>query len=217
MAVAASHTAALFCSAVESSELDAVLAAAPVLDLAAGEVAGPARLAHASLLVIESGLALTRAVQPGSFREIVVCHAGPGSLVLPPQETEVVAALVPTRATIVTVEARDRLLEIPGVAPLLFDALTTTVRQKHRTIEALAHSHHVDRVRAKLFQLALDHGVVGRDGIRLDLPLTHELLGEMIGSARETVTRAIDELQEEGLVVRRGRSYRLTIAPDALL
>jgi CRP-like cAMP-binding protein len=136
--------------------------------------------------------------------------------VLPPRETEVLAALVPTRARVVTVELRDRLLQIPGAAPLLFDALAATVRQKHRTIEALAHHHHLARVRAKLFQLAADHGVVGRDGIRLDLPLTHELLGEMTGSARETVTRALDELQQEGTVVRRGRTYRLVVDPDDL-
>jgi CRP-like cAMP-binding protein len=202
--------------ALESPALDELLAEARVCELDTGETVGPAQLSDVSLLVIESGLALIRAEQPGTFREVVVCHAGAGSLVLPPRETEVLAALVPTRARVVTVELRDRLLQIPGAAPLLFDALAATVRQKHRTIEALAHHHHLARVRAKLFQLAADHGVVGRDGIRLDLPLTHELLGEMTGSARETVTRALDELQQEGTVVRRGRTYRLVVDPDDL-
>ena len=199
-----------------SPELDELLVDARVCELDAGETVGPPQLADVSLLVVESGLALIRAEQPGTFREVVVCHAGPGALVLPPRETEVLAALVPTRARLVTVELRDRLLQIPGAAPLLFDALAATIRQKHRTIEALAHHHHLARVRAKLLQLAADHGVVGREGIRLDLPLTHELLGEMTGSARETVTRALDELQQEGIVVRRGRTYRLVVDPDDL-
>ena len=110
----------------------------------------------------------------------------------------------------------DALLRAPGAAAVLLYAIVGTVRQKHRTIEALAHHHHLERVRAKLLQLAADHGVVVRDGIKLDLPLTHELLAEMTGSARETVTRALDELQEEGLVVRRGRSYRLVVDPNDL-
>ena len=215
MAVSPSLGQALFCS-LESPEADALFAEAPLLALGAGEVAGPARLVEACLAVIESGLALIRAEQPGTYREIVVCHAGPGSLVLPPGPGEVLTALVPTRITILTLPLRDRLLQIPGAAPLLFDALAATIRQKHRTIEALAQPHHLDRVRAKLLQLAADHGVVGRDGVRLDLPLTHELLGEMTGSARETVTRALDELQEEGLVSRRGRTYRLTVDPNLL-
>jgi CRP-like cAMP-binding protein len=201
---------------LDSPQLDALLAEAPTRELEAGDAVGPKQIAEACLLVIESGLALIRAEQPQTSREVVVCHAGPGSLVLPPRETEVLSALVPTRVVLMTTELRDRLLEIPGAGPLLFDGLAATVRQKHRTIEALAHHHHLDRVRAKLLQLAADHGVVGRDGIRLDLPLTHELLGEMTGSARETVTRAIDELQNERMIVRRGRSYLLLVDPDEL-
>ena len=185
-------------------------------ELDAAETVGPAQLADVSLLGIESGLALIRAEQPGTFREVVVCHAGAGSLALPPRETEVLAALVPTRVRLVTPELRDRLLQIPGAAAVIFDALADTIRQKHQTIEALANHHHLARVRAKLLQLAAAHGVVGREGIRLDLPLTHELLAEMTGSARETVTRALDELQQEGTVVRRGRTYRVLVDPEEL-
>jgi CRP-like cAMP-binding protein len=214
MAVAPSRSA-LFCS-LESPDVDEVIRDAPTLELETGETAGPARLADVSLLLVDSGLALIRAEQPETFREIVVCHAGPGALVIAPRAGEVVAALVPTRVTLLTTGVRDRLLAIPGVAPLLLDALAATVRQKHRTIQALARPHHLDRVRAKLLQLAADHGVVGPDGIRLDLPLTHELLGEMTGSARETVTRSIDELQSQGFIVRRGRSYRLAVDPNDL-
>lgn len=188
----------------------------PIRSLVAGEILRPAQLAGISLLVVDSGLALIRAERPGSFREVVVCHAGPGSVVLPPEEPEVLAALVPTTVSLVDRAARDRLLQSPEGAAALFDALAETVRQKHRTIEALAQHHHLERVRAKLLQLASVHGVVGRDGITLDLPLTHELLAEMTGSARETVTRALDELQGEGLVVRHGRSYRLHVDPRDL-
>jgi CRP/FNR family transcriptional regulator len=67
-----------------------------------------------------------------------------------------------------------------------------------------------------LIQLARDHGRVGREGIRLDFPLTHDLLGEMTGSARETVTRALDALQREGFVVREGRTYSVHVAPEEL-
>jgi CRP-like cAMP-binding protein len=61
-------------------------------------------------------------------------------------------------------------------------------------------------------QLARDYGRVGREGVRLDLPLTHDLLSEMTGSARETVTRSLDDLQREGFVRRIGREYVLDAA-----
>jgi CRP/FNR family transcriptional regulator len=76
--------------------------------------------------------------------------------------------------------------------------------------------HRSDRIRDKLLELARLHGRVGRDAIRLDFPLTHELLGEMTGLARETVTRALDELQREGFIVRRGRTYSLHVPPAIL-
>jgi CRP/FNR family transcriptional regulator len=107
-------------------------------------------------------------------------------------------------------------LQDPDAAALLLDGLAETLRQKHAAIASMSRLHHVDRVREKLLELARAHGRVGRDGIRLDFPLTHDLLGEMTGSARETVTRALDELQREGFVVRRGRTYSLHVAPEEL-
>jgi DNA-binding IclR family transcriptional regulator len=39
----------------------------------------------------------------------------------------------------------------------------------------------------------------------------------MIGSSRETVTRALDELQRSGFVDRRGHTYRLLVRPEHLV
>jgi Crp-like helix-turn-helix domain len=215
MTVAVLRGCAIF-EPLGSPEVEAVVAGAPVLELEAEVVLTPAEFEGVTLVVVEEGLAIVRAEQVGTTRGVVVCHAGPGRLVLPPRAGEVLKTLVPTRATVFTRDLCDRLFEVPGAAQVLFAALAETLRQKHRTIATLASVHHVDRVRDKLIQLASEHGRVSRDGVRLDLPLTHELLGEMVGSARETVTRALDELQGQGFVVRRGRSYRLNIDPNDL-
>jgi DNA-binding GntR family transcriptional regulator len=39
----------------------------------------------------------------------------------------------------------------------------------------------------------------------------------MIGSSRETVTRALDELQRTGFVTRRGSTYFVHAAPESVL
>jgi DNA-binding GntR family transcriptional regulator len=41
-------------------------------------------------------------------------------------------------------------------------------------------------------------------------------LARTLGSARETVTLSLRELEREGFLVRERRSYRLCIAPDVL-
>jgi hypothetical protein len=174
------------------------------------------QLPDVALLAVEDGLVVLRTTIPGSSRRTITCHAGPGALILPPTAEETLAAL--THAVLVPISnsERDRLLESPDTARLLVDGLCETLRQKQAALTSLSRLHHVDRVREKLIELARDHGRVGRQGIRLDFPLTHDLLGEMTGSARETVTRALDELQREGFVTRRGRTYSLQLRPDEL-
>ena len=113
-------------------------------------------------------------------------------------------------------ERRDLLLELPDAAQALLGGMEAIVRQQQRTIVALASSHHLDRLREKLLQLAEDHGRVAREGVLLQLPITHELLAEMIGSARETVTRAVDALEQNGFLRREDRGYVLRVSPGAL-
>jgi CRP/FNR family transcriptional regulator len=132
---------------------------------------------------------------------------------LPPTQAEVLFGLVDSRLIAIPQRALDELLLLPTVARTLFDQVATTLRQEQEAIGNFANARHVERVRRKLFQLARSYGRVGRDGIRIDFPVSHTVLAEMIGSSRETVTRALDELQRAGFVARRGHTYRLLISP----
>jgi len=188
----------------------------PALRLGAGATLSASDLPNALFVHVAGGLVVVRTIVPRTTRRAITCHAGPGALILPPGEAETLVALTDARLVTVHGENYERLLASSETARLLVDGLAETLRQKHASIARMARLHHVDRVREKLIELAREHGRVGRDGIRLDFPLTHDLLGEMTGSARETVTRALDELQREGFVVRRGRTYSLCVSPDDL-
>jgi biotin operon repressor len=196
--------------------LSDVLDGFPRLSLEPGTQLLPEDFQDVHYVYVDDGLVILRSPVPDSARRTITCHAGVGALIHPPSDGEMVVAL--TRAVLVPIspEGRDRLTRSPEAAGLLLEGLSETLHQKQDALAAIARLHHVDRVREKLIQLARDHGRVGREGIRLDFPLTHDLLGEMTGSARETVTRAIDELQRQGFVVRQGRSYSILVAPDEL-
>ena len=176
----------------------------------------PAEFAGIELVVVAEGLVVLRSAEPGSSRRTITCHAGAGGLVLPPGEDEAVVALSDAKLRLVSTSVRRRLLASAESASVLLDALAATLRQKHATIANIARLHHVDRVRETLMELARAHGRVGSETIRLDFPVTHDLLAEMAGSARETVTRALDQLQREGFVVRRGRTYSVHVPPETL-
>lgn len=186
------------------------------MHLVAGATLHSAELDEASLVLVEEGVVVLRTAVPGSSRRTITCLAGAGAVVLAPSEDEQLAGLTDAKLRTISSSARDRLLDQPAAARLIVDGLAKTLRQKHSTIASMGHLHHVDRVRVKLLELAREHGRVSRESVRLDFPLTHDLLGEMTGSARETVTRALDELQREGFVVRQGRTYSLHVSPDTL-
>jgi CRP/FNR family transcriptional regulator, cyclic AMP receptor protein len=109
-----------------------------------------------------------------------------------------------------------RLLALPALADALLRELSETLRRKQDSIANFGNVRHTERVRRKLLQLARDYGRVTGTGVKLDLPLTHVLLGEMVGSERETVTRGIDQLESEGFLSRQGSYYRLHMPPGAL-
>jgi hypothetical protein len=199
------------------SELDraaAIVAVCPTFEVEAGEPYFPASFTDVALLVVEEGFVVLRAA-PRTSRSIITCEAGPAGVLLPPGREEALFGLVDSRLTGISFDDRDRLLELPGAAHALLEQVTLTLSQKQETIGNFADTRHIERVRRKLLQLARNHGRVAPDGIRIDFPVSHTLLAEMIGSSRETVTRAVDELQRDGFVARRGHSYRLLVSPEA--
>ena len=197
-------------------DADRLLAASETRHISPGHSEQSDSFGDASFLIVEEGLVVIRSAL-AERRGVILCHAGPGALIPAPLQGETLDALVDARITLVSEPAYGRLLSYPEVAPVLSDALRAALRQKQVSIAIFASVRHVERVERKLLQLAGEHGRVGTEGVRLDFPLTHDLLAEMIGSARETVSRGIDRLERIGFLVRDGRSYRLLIQPDALL
>src|SRR3954471_6090524 len=59
------------------------------------------------------------------------------------------------------------------------------------------------RVLGVFWQLAKRWGTVRADGVVVDLALTHELIGQLIGAQRPTVTLALQALDRDGLLRRR--------------
>lgn len=202
--------------ASDSERVEGMIRRCPRLRVEQGGTVPSAEIAGAALVVVDEGIVVLRKVDGDRSRGMVICHAVTAALLLPPEADELFQAVSDVRLTAIPLEIRDELLEIPGAARVLFEGIAATLHQKLRSLGTMSSLHHVDRVRAKLTELARDYGRVGPDGIRLDFPVTHDLLGEMIGSSRETVTRSLDELQREGFVIRQGRSYLLHVPPQDL-
>jgi CRP/FNR family cyclic AMP-dependent transcriptional regulator len=65
------------------------------------------------------------------------------------------------------------------------------------------------RLALLLWHLAARWGRVEPGGIRLSLPLTHRMLGQLVGAERPSVSHALSRLAETGLVTGKGGEWHL--------
>jgi CRP-like cAMP-binding protein len=197
-------------------DVESALGSCSVLSLLGGSSLGADRFDGVSMLLIEEGLVLLSASNRNAARRIVVSLAGPGTVVLPPGADERLEALADARVTLVSTSSNRRLLEIPAAATSIVDGIGAGLQDCRQSLAHFASHRHTERVRLKLTQLAGSYGKVGTDGLLLDVPLTHELLADMIGSTRETVTRALAQLAHEGTIHHERGRYRIGIPPEGL-
>jgi CRP-like cAMP-binding protein len=188
----------------------------PAILIPAGDQRSAQSVRPARALLVEAGVALLRVQGGPGFRSLIIGRHCAGALMPPPRPEEVLQALTDTWMTAIPATVWGRLLAVPESAERVVAGLEEVLRRQGDAARSLAGVRHVDRVRSQLLELAREHGRVCRDGIRLDLPLTHDLIADMVGCARETVTRALEELDRSGFVTRRGRYYQLLVAPEAI-
>ncbi|HJQ51831.1 MAG TPA: Crp/Fnr family transcriptional regulator, partial [Gaiellaceae bacterium] len=186
-----------------------------------GEAWGMRGEGDAALVAVEEGFVListdtcSRSGRPAG-RRVVVATGQAGMLLPSPGPGERVEALTPSRIQIVSADALKLLLSVPSVAESITDAFAEALRDRQTTIRNCAFVRHSERVYEKLLQLARTYGRVVPGGVRIDFPLTHQLLADMVGSARETVSLALSDLAGEELLDCRHHRYVLRIAPPDL-
>jgi CRP/FNR family transcriptional regulator, cyclic AMP receptor protein len=97
--------------------------------------------------------------------------------------------------------------------PPLIGALMARSMRRSRALAfqlALTRQLRVDvRLMILFWSFAERWGRVGPEGVRLRLPLTHETLSRLVGARRPSVSTALGQLAERGLVRREGDAWLL--------
>jgi len=107
-----------------------------------------------------------------------------------------------------------RLLErFPALSMKIIHALCRRLRRANEQIEMIAFWDVRSRVLKILLDLAYEHGTGLDRGRRIDLRLTHQELASLAAASRETVTRVLQELQDQGLIHMDGRN--IVVLPPA--
>lgn len=169
---------------------------------------GEASVNIAGLLIVKGAMLREVSAAERVTAEVV----GPGDLIRPFQEDG--EEDLPVRAEIrwrvvqpVVVAVIDaHVLQAASTWPSVLAALTARgVRRAQRLSVNLSISHMVriaDRLLLLFWHLSTHWGRVTRDGVVINLPLTHAQLALMVGSERPSVTTALGRLNDEGLITR---------------
>lgn len=112
-------------------------------------------------------------------------------------------ALQPVRIAILD----RRVSAVLGRWPELVAALLARATRRATQLATAQAAGHLTRVDARLellfWGLADRWGRVGHDGVVLELPLTHQVLGRLVGAKRPSVTTALSDLARRGVIERR--------------
>jgi CRP/FNR family transcriptional regulator len=92
------------------------------------------------------------------------------------------------------------LRESPELSLSLISSLSRRLVDASEKVGAVAFADVEKRLLAQLLHLGQTHGHEEGTTVKIDLRLTHEKLGEMIGAARETVSEAISDLRRRGVL-----------------
>ena len=96
-------------------------------------------------------------------------------------------------------------LERPEVAMKVLAAVGKRLRKLVELIEELSFTTVRQRLAATLLRLARAHGAKSPEGLRFDLPDSHQEMAHKMGTVRELVSRNLTRLAAEGMIKVEGK------------
>lgn len=90
---------------------------------------------------------------------------------------------------------------------IILCSMSKKIRRLYRQIKNTVPSKMEKRVAAKLWKLSKDYGVETKEGTLIDIKINITYLADMMGSSRETISRAIKELEKMDMVKIKQRKF----------
>lgn len=174
-----------------------------------------------SLYYIKSGV-VKLAYLDESGRKLTLTILGEGEIfgemVLIGRRKRELMAQVLQEALIYEVE-RARFTELlrrmPELALEVMELFGRRTREIERKLEDLVFKDIPTRLSRQILKLIEEHGVKTGEGIQIDFKITHKELADLIGSARENTTSALNRLAKEGILDK--KRYRIIVKDEARL
>jgi CRP-like cAMP-binding protein len=205
---------------LERTTVDALLAAASVRHFARGASIYPQGTHRGSIFIVLAGEVSVSVVLPNGQRVLCVLYQ-PGTMfgfpIVEGERPRLSAADAFTAAVVAVVPRRDFERILGGLAPAaLIRFFNRILERQARFAMRLVHCTALDvrgRLALTIGDLAATFGVPQPDGVRINVPVTHENLAEMVGASRERISKAMAQLMADGLINYRRQAVVVLDAP----
>lgn len=157
------------------------------------------------LILLEGYAALYRSSFQGENRVIFLCSKGEvlNEVCLEREKTSICAkALSDVILLSVPIAKLEELIQQqPKLGYALYCSLAQKTRRLYHKVGNTNGTYPIkDRLSALLRKLARDYGIPGENGVTIGFELTVNLLSNMLGAKRETVSRALSDLKRCGSI-----------------
>lgn len=102
------------------------------------------------------------------------------------------------------------LLEHPDASVRMLEVLTLRLRRTTQLLEDLAFREGPARLARRFVHLAEFSGRHVDDGVFVDMPLSQQQLGDMVGMTRESINKQLKQWRDEGLINWKQGYYTIT-------
>jgi CRP/FNR family transcriptional regulator, cyclic AMP receptor protein len=192
---------------------------APLLRFDSGPWRPPTSLGYEVMGMLVLDGMMIRKIAVGSRFAVVLF--GAGDLLRPWHTTTVVGASIPTQwvvsaptqVAMLDANFTRQLAEYPELAAALVQRVIEINREMSVNMAIASHTRVDARLHMLMWQMAGRWGRMRSDGVLLPLKLTHQLLGDLVAARRPTVTTALSELSERGLIQQRDDGWLLKGEP----
>jgi CRP/FNR family transcriptional regulator, cyclic AMP receptor protein len=187
-------------------ELDRVLGMVTERQLKNGQVIFQKGDPGASLMAVLHGRVKIGAYSEDG-KEIILNIVEPGqifgeiALLDGKERTADATAMGPT--TLLVLDRRDFIPFLernPKIAVRLIEVLCERVRRTSEMVESVAFLEYSARLAKLLLRLAENYGQESEDGVRINLRISQQDLGNLIASTRESVNRQLNAWAEQGII-----------------
>ncbi|MBI1730150.1 Crp/Fnr family transcriptional regulator [Candidatus Acetothermia bacterium] len=103
----------------------------------------------------------------------------------------------------------------PELAIEVMELFGNRTRDIERKLEDLVFKDIPTRLSRQILKLIEQHGVDTDDGVQIDFKITHKELADLIGSARENTTSALNRLAKEGILDK--KRYHIVVKDEERL